>query len=102
MAVQADHSSDPSHRPDPGDGHAEQVLLVRIDGMHCHRCEDAIRLAISRHPGVHEVEVDFPSHQASILFNPALSTPALLLASIQSAGYTVASSNLLNPSDRPR
>ena len=44
--------------------------FIRIEGMHCHRCELAIQKTLQRIPGVHEVEVDFATGQASILFDP--------------------------------
>src|SRR5438132_903353 len=56
----------------PVDG--DRFVLIRIDGMHCHRCEQAIKKTLQRKPGVHEVEVDFASGQASVLFNPSLIT----------------------------
>ena len=37
--------------------------------MHCHKCEQKIQQALSAHAGVHEVEVDFASGQASVLFD---------------------------------
>ena len=43
------------------------MAIIRIEGMHCHRCEQTIQAALLRQPGVHEVEVDFNSKQASIL-----------------------------------
>src|SRR5437868_5385365 len=47
---------------------SDQFVLIRIEGMHCHRCEQAIKKLLQRKPGVHEAEVDFASGQASILF----------------------------------
>ena len=35
----------------------DQLALIRIEGMHCHKCEHAIRKALTRHPGVHEVRL---------------------------------------------
>lgn len=67
----------------------DELLLVRVNGMHCHRCEDVIRRALLRQAGVHEVEVDFPSGQASILFNPELCTAQRLVELIASSGYEI-------------
>ena len=65
----------------------DRFVLIHIEGMHCHRCEDAIRKAITRHPGVHEVEVDFASGQASVLFDMDQVTPANLVDAVRAAGY---------------
>jgi len=48
----------------------DHFVLIRIEGMHCHRCEQAIKKFVQRRQGVHEVEVDFASGQASVLFDP--------------------------------
>src|SRR5438309_2101902 len=42
----------------------DQFVMLKIEGMHCHRCEQAIKKALAANPGVHEVEVDFLSGQA--------------------------------------
>jgi len=65
----------------------DHLALIRIEGMHCHKCETTIQKAISVHPGVHEVEVDFNSGQASVLFDHALVTMSQLVDSVTSAGY---------------
>ena len=53
----------------PEDVGRDQFALIRIEGMHCHKCEKAIQKSMLQHPGVHEVEVDFASGQASVLFD---------------------------------
>src|SRR3954463_1023326 len=65
----------------------DQLALIRIEGMHCHKCEHAIRKALTRHPGVHEVEVDFPSGQASVLYDGGLVTVRQLMESVNEVGY---------------
>jgi copper chaperone CopZ len=65
----------------------DHLALIRIEGMHCHKCERTIQKAISVHHGVHEVEVDFNSGQASVLFDHALVTMNQLVDSVTSAGY---------------
>jgi Cu+-exporting ATPase len=65
----------------------DQLALIRIEGMHCHKCEHAIRKALTRHPGVHEVEVDFPSGQASVLYDRGAVTVRQLMESVNEAGY---------------
>ncbi len=65
----------------------DQLAIIRIDGMHCHRCEQSIRKAISSKPGVHEVEVDFNSRQASVLFDPNSVKVNELMAAVDEVGY---------------
>ena len=66
----------------------DKLLLIKIEGMHCHKCEAAIRKALAR-PGVYEVEVDFPSRQASVLFDPSAVAVKELTQAVTQAGYKV-------------
>jgi Cu+-exporting ATPase len=65
----------------------DQLTLIRIEGMHCHKCEAAIQKALASNPGVHEVEVDFPSGQASVLYDRSAVTVRELMDSVNEAGY---------------
>jgi copper chaperone CopZ len=64
----------------------DRLALISIEGMHCHKCEGAIRRALCRNAGVHEVEVDFLSGQASILFDDSVRISDLVEA-VAAAGY---------------
>jgi copper chaperone CopZ len=70
--------------PTPATDH---LVLIQIEGMHCHRCEQAIQRALGAFPGVREVEVDFPSGQASVLHERGSVTAPQLMAAIDGAGY---------------
>jgi uncharacterized protein len=65
----------------------DQFALIKIEGMHCHKCERAIQKALLSNPGVREVEVDFASGQASVLFDRDAVTMSQLIESVTSAGY---------------
>lgn len=65
----------------------DQFAVIRIEGMHCHKCEESIQKALTAKPGVREVEVDFASGQASILFDQGSLTVKDLMEAINSAGY---------------
>ncbi|MCS7034134.1 MAG: heavy-metal-associated domain-containing protein [Phycisphaerae bacterium] len=65
----------------------DRLALISIEGMHCHKCESAIRKALSRNAGVHEVEVDFLSGQCSILFDGDYVNIDRLIDSVTEAGY---------------
>ena len=65
----------------------DQLAVIRIEGMHCHKCEQAIQRLLSQHPGVREVEVDFASGQASVLFDRGSVSVSELMASVNSGGY---------------
>ncbi|HSZ58947.1 MAG TPA: heavy metal-associated domain-containing protein [Tepidisphaeraceae bacterium] len=65
----------------------DQLAVIRIQGMHCHKCEQAIQKALLGFPGVHEVEVDFNSGQASVLFDRDSVTVKQLMEAVERAGY---------------
>jgi Cu+-exporting ATPase len=65
----------------------DQLAVIRIEGMHCHKCEQAIQRALTRFPGVFEVEVDFNSGQASVLFHRDSVTVKQLMDAVNEAGY---------------
>ena len=65
----------------------DQLAVIRIEGMHCHKCEQSIQKLLMTHEGVHEVEVDFPSGQASVLFDRGAVTVKQLMDAINDAGY---------------
>lgn len=79
---------DATNRPTSTE-HLEQdhLVLLQIEGMHCHRCEQAIQRALGRCRGVREVEVDFPSGQASVLHQHGSVTAQELMQAVESAGY---------------
>jgi copper chaperone CopZ len=69
------------------DVQSDRFVLIRIEGMHCHKCEQMIKKQLQRRPGVHEVEVDFASGQASILFDADLIGVGELVDAVKEAGY---------------
>ena len=74
-----------SANPAAGDG----LVLLRIEGMHCHRCEQAIAKSLGGLRGVREVEVDFASGQASVLHDRDAVSTRDLTAAVAGAGYKV-------------
>ena len=71
----------------PADVSRDQLAVIKIEGMHCHKCEAALQKARCRNSGVHEVEVDFASGQASVLFDRDAVTVKQLMTSVNDAGY---------------
>jgi copper chaperone CopZ len=69
----------------------DQLALIHIEGMHCHQCEQTISKAILANAGVHEVEVDFNSRQASVLFDPTAVKVGELMTAVDEAGYRAVS-----------
>ena len=65
----------------------DQFAVIRIEGMHCHKCEQSIQTLLAGHPGVREVEVDFNSGLASVLFDRDSVSISKLMEAVNSAGY---------------
>ena len=65
----------------------DHFVVIRIEGLHCHRCEQSIKNQLQKCSGVFEVEVDFASGQASVLYDPQLISIPLLLDKIKETGY---------------
>ena len=65
----------------------DQLVLIRVEGMHCHKCEKSISRAVNQLPGVHEVEVDFNAGLASVLFDRDQVAVPELMAAVTGAGY---------------
>ena len=71
----------------PQDVGHDQLVIIKIEGLHCHKCEQAIQKSLLAQPGVHEVEVDFLSGQASVLYDQKKVMVKQLLDAVASAGY---------------
>lgn len=69
----------------------DQLALIRIEGMHCHKCEESISKVLSKMAGVYEVEVDFNSQLASVLYDPKAVKIGELMAAVDEAGYRAVS-----------
>ena len=68
---------------------ADQLAIIRIEGMHCHKCEQTVQKSLMQYEGVHEVEVDFNSKQASVLYDQKKVSPRQLMDAVTDAGYDV-------------
>lgn len=71
----------------PAEFPRDQFVIITIEGMHCHKCEQMIQRALGLNPGVREVAVDFNSKLASVLFTRGTVSVRQLMESIEQAGY---------------
>ncbi len=75
----------------------DQLAIIKIDGLHCHKCEQTIRKALAVFPGVQEVEVDFLSGQASVLYARDSVAVKELMDAINGVGYRATGFNQPQP-----
>jgi len=66
----------------------DEFVLIKIEGMHCHKCEQTLQKAMQKNQGVHEVEVDFASGQASVLYDGSKVSVGQLMEAVRQAGYS--------------
>lgn len=67
---------------------AKRTCAFPIDGMHCAGCEAVINTAVKALPGVESVNADHLAKTVVVVFNDRLTSPATLLALIESHGYS--------------
>ncbi len=68
----------------------DSLLVTAVEGMHSHRCEETIVRAVTALPGVREVEVDFASGQASVIFDARKVSGHQVITAIEHVGYRCA------------
>ncbi len=67
--------------------HSTESLTLPVLGMTCASCQHHVEEALRDTPGVEQARVDLMAHRASVVFDPALAAPELLVAAIRGAGY---------------
>jgi Cu+-exporting ATPase len=67
----------------------DQQIQLPVTGMTCASCVRRVEKALAKLPGVHEVQVNLATEQASVRFDPASVAPQQLQAAVEQAGYGV-------------
>jgi copper ion binding protein len=62
---------------------------VRIEGMSCHHCTEAVTRAVKSLAGVERVEVSLQKKSAEVRYDESLLGEAELAAAIEGEGYQV-------------
>jgi P-type Cu+ transporter len=62
-------------------------VVIDIEGMHCAACSSAIERALASEPGIHKVGVNLLQHSAQVTFDPSVTSPAAIAASIEACGF---------------
>ena len=66
---------------------ATESLTLPVLGMTCASCQHHVEEALRSTAGVESARVDLMAHRASVVFDPAIATPAQLVEAIRAAGY---------------
>ncbi len=86
---------------------ATESLSLPVLGMTCAACQHHVENALRERAGVESAHVDLMANRASVVFDPALTSPGDLVEAIRSAGYDAVLprtgvSNSPNAADTPR
>lgn len=66
-----------------------ETITLRVTGMTCGGCENAVKRAVGRLDGVSEVSASHVKQEVAVMFDPVAVTPDQIQARIAAAGYTV-------------
>lgn len=69
---------------------AERTVTLTVENMTCALCPITVRTAIARVPGVSDVDVDFESKTAAVVFDDAQAAVEDLTEASRLAGYPAA------------
>jgi len=61
---------------------------LHVEGMHCPSCVALIEESLAEQPGVAEAVVDLDASRAVVRYDPGVTGPDALRATIAAAGYT--------------
>lgn len=68
-----------------------EAFLLNVHRMTCHGCEERIRSAIERLPGVRAADADHANGHVRVTLDPGRTTIAEVRADVERIGYEVAS-----------
>jgi Cu+-exporting ATPase len=67
--------------------HEPLRITLPVEGMTCAACQANVQRALTAAPGVAKAAVNLMTHQATVHYNPAATTPEKLVAAINDTGY---------------
>jgi len=65
------------------------TLTLHVTGMTCGGCENAVKRAVARLPGVSEVSASHQEQRVTVDYDAARVTPEAIAAKIDGLGYRV-------------
>jgi copper chaperone len=64
-----------------------RTVTLRIQGMSCAHCQQAVRQALTAVAGVERAEVSLAEGRAEVAYDPERATLEALLAAVRQEGY---------------
>ena len=68
-------------------GPQDLKITLPVEGMTCAACQANVQRALTATPGVTKAAVNLMTHQATVHYDPAATTPQSLVAAINDTGY---------------
>ena len=65
------------------------ILTLTVTGMTCGGCENAVKRAVGKMPGVAEVSASHQEQRVTVSYDAAQVTPEAIAAKINALGYRV-------------
>jgi P-type Cu+ transporter len=78
------------HKPEKPAAHDVRTVTLPVSGMTCAACQSHVEHALRSTAGVREASVNLLTNSARVTFDPALTQPQDLIASVRESGYDAA------------
>jgi P-type Cu+ transporter len=66
---------------------ATERITLPVEGMSCAACQATVQGALRATPGVTQAVVNLMTHEATVVYHPALITPSALVDAVNETGY---------------
>lgn len=66
-----------------------ETRTIRVDGMSCSHCENAVKKAVGALPGVESVSVDLKGKTVTVAFDDEKTSFTQIAEAIENQGYDV-------------
>lgn len=66
-----------------------ETISIGISGMHCDGCVKSVTESLNKLEGIQNIKVSLEAKNATITYDPARLTPAILKNAIEDAGFDV-------------
>jgi Cu+-exporting ATPase len=64
-----------------------KTVTIPVEGMTCAACQANVQRALGRAPGVERAAVNLMTHDATVVYDPALASPQSLVDAVNATGY---------------
>uniref|UniRef100_A0A8C5MRG7 P-type Cu(+) transporter n=1 Tax=Leptobrachium leishanense TaxID=445787 RepID=A0A8C5MRG7_9ANUR len=89
--------SDPASFPRSNHKPSTKVTVINIEGMTCNSCVQSIEGLISQKPGVRSIQVSLANNNGTVEYDPAVTDPEKIRASIEDMGFDAFLSGHVTP-----